>query len=104
MSVPTAGQGRFNPDDEACVEYETLRDYALGTARDAAVPQGFALVVQRGLLYWHDAWLESKKAINPTREFRSGSPGHSSANGEIVLVLANMMLQSYALERCIAGV
>ena len=40
MSVPTAGQGRFNPDDEACVEYETLRDYALGTARDAAFRKG----------------------------------------------------------------
>ena len=104
MRTPALTQNRFSLDDEVCVEYETLRDFALGTMRDAPIPQGFTLVIQRGLLYWHDAWLESKKAVNPTREFRSGSPSHGSANGEIVLVLANMMLQSYALERCIAGV
>jgi hypothetical protein len=93
-------QGQFSLDNEACVEYEALRDYALGTARDAAIPQGFTLVIQRGLL----AWLESKKALNLTHEFRSEPPSRSSANDEIVLVLANMVLQSYALERCIAGV
>ena len=87
MSVPTAGQGRFSPDDEACVEYETLCNYALGTARDAAIPQDSALVIQRGLLYWHDAWLESKKAVNLMHEFRSGSPSQSSANGSFWLTV-----------------
>lgn len=93
-------QDRFSLDDDVCVEYEALRDYALGTTRDATIPQGFTLVIQRGML----AWLESTKAVDLTHEFRSGPPGRTSANDEIVLVLANMVLQSYALERCIAGV